>query len=172
MNGEFEVARFLLTTAFALIGGLGTLRTTGAWPKWQSALASISVFVLCACLAFFITKGTFGKTSNDQINDASTAGNSVMPTIVIQNLGQPQGATPAPPMKKETRKRTQNFAQRNGHCEGPRDVKWSVKADEGWEIDVESIKVTPTVQSSKSIYDGITGARHGFDFSRKGCIGS
>ena len=61
-------------------------------------------------------------------------------------------------MKKETRKRTQKFVQGNRHCDGPRDVKWSVKADQGWEIDVESINVTPTVLSSKSIYRGVTEA--------------
>ena len=58
----------------------------------------------------------------------------------------------------ETRERTVNFGRTNDHCAAPRDVRWHVPAEEGWEIDVNSIKVTPTVISSKSSYSGVAGA--------------
>ena len=67
----------------------------------------------------------------------------------------------------ETRDREINFGETNNHCQDPKDVRWSIRADEGWEIDVTSIRVKPTT-SEKSTYSGIKDkTKDGFDIEGK-----
>ena len=54
-----------------------------------------------------------------------------------------------------TRERVFEYGQTNGHCSGPRAVRWEVPAAEGWKIELDSIQVKPTHVSSKSYFQGI-----------------
>ena len=58
-------------------------------------------------------------------------------------------------VETQTRDRTFEFGRRNDHCQGTVDVRWHVKAAEGWDIDVASIKVEPPNATSKSNFDGV-----------------
>ncbi len=80
-----------------------------------------------------------------------------------------QGAEPEEPVTPEviapqTRERKLAYYERNDHCAGPKNVRWEVRADEGWEIDVNSIKVKATSISSRSSYNGVQNVnKNGFD---------
>ena len=64
----------------------------------------------------------------------------------------------------QTRERPLAYYKINDHCAGPKNVRWSVRAEEGWEIDVNSIKVKATSISSKSSYSGVENVtKDGFD---------
>lgn len=64
----------------------------------------------------------------------------------------------------ETRERAVSRYKLNEHCEGPQDVRWTIKASEGWEIDVTSIAVKATSVSSQSSYIGVQNeTKNGFD---------
>ena len=66
----------------------------------------------------------------------------------------------------QTRERSVNYNKVNDHCAGPKDVRWSVRAQEGWEIDVTSINVRPTSISSKSSYSGVENVtKDGFEIA-------
>ena len=58
-------------------------------------------------------------------------------------------------VQTETRERIVNKSFRNEHCEDPTNVRWEVRAAEGWEIDVTSLFLIPSA-SSKSTYYGIS----------------
>ena len=62
----------------------------------------------------------------------------------------------------ETRERTVDRNFRNGHCEHTTNIRWEVRASEGWEIDVTSLALVPST-SSKSAYYGVSDlTKHGF----------
>lgn len=64
----------------------------------------------------------------------------------------------------QSRERSLAYYAINDHCRGARDVRWTVRADEGWEIDVNSIKVEATSISKKSSYSGVQNmSKDGFD---------
>ena len=56
----------------------------------------------------------------------------------------------------ETRERTVERHFQNGHCENSTNIKWEVRAAEGWRIDVTSLKLAPVSISSKSSYFGVS----------------
>ena len=56
----------------------------------------------------------------------------------------------------ETRERTVERHFQNGHCENSTNIKWEVRAAEGWRIDVTSLKLAPDSISSKSSYFGVS----------------
>ena len=56
----------------------------------------------------------------------------------------------------ETRERTVKRRFQNGHCEDPTNIKWEVRATEGWRIDVTSLKIAPVSIGSKSSYFGVS----------------
>ena len=64
----------------------------------------------------------------------------------------------------ETRERPVALYKLNDHCADPQNVRWTIKASEGWEIDVASIEIEATSVSSKSSYTGVQNAtKTGFD---------
>ena len=95
----------------------------------------------------------------------------VLLVIQIFNLGEdePQGTESESSVTPEvlvsqTRERPIAFYKINDHCAGPKDVRWPVRAEEGWEIDVTSINVTATSVSSESSYSGVENVtKDGFD---------
>ena len=56
----------------------------------------------------------------------------------------------------ETRERTVERHFQNGHCENSTNIKWEVRAAEGWRIDSTSLKIDPVSISSKSSYFGVS----------------
>lgn len=56
----------------------------------------------------------------------------------------------------ETRERTVERHFQNGHCENSTNIKWEVRAADGWRIDVTSLKLAPVSMSSKSSYFGVS----------------
>lgn len=65
-------------------------------------------------------------------------------------------------VRTETRERTVERSFRNGHCEDPTNIRWEVRAAEGWQIDVTSLALVPAA-SSKSAYYGVSNlTEHGF----------
>ena len=56
----------------------------------------------------------------------------------------------------ETRERTVERHFQNGHCEDSTNIKWEVRAAEGWRIDVTSLEVAPVSIGSKSSYFGVS----------------
>ncbi len=64
----------------------------------------------------------------------------------------------------EVREKPVAFYRVNDHCADPQNVRWTVKAEEGWEIDVNAIQVKATSKSRESIYSGVENAtKDGFD---------
>lgn len=58
----------------------------------------------------------------------------------------------------EERPRVREFYQSNDHCQSARSVNWNVTATEGWEIDVNTIKVKVTSSRSGTTFHGVKGA--------------
>ena len=56
----------------------------------------------------------------------------------------------------ETRERTLERHFQNGHCEDSTNIKWEVRAAEGWRIDATSLKLAPVSVGSKSSYFGVS----------------
>ena len=59
-------------------------------------------------------------------------------------------------LETETRERTVERYFQNGHCENSTNIKWEVRAAEGWRIDVASLDLAPVSISSKSSYFGVS----------------
>lgn len=70
----------------------------------------------------------------------------------------------------EVRDRTYEYGRTNDHCQSPQEVDWYVEATEGWSIVPESIKIIPVVQSSKSVWSGVTPDPSGRGFTVRGQI--
>ena len=66
----------------------------------------------------------------------------------------------AAPTPTERETRTRNFDRQdiNGHCRGPREVRWQIDADadDGWHIEVNSVSANATVQSNRSVFHGVS----------------
>ena len=56
----------------------------------------------------------------------------------------------------ETRERLVERHFQNGHCEDSTNIKWEVRAADGWRIDITSLKLAPVSVSSKSSYFGVS----------------
>lgn len=148
----------ILTIMTAFVGFLVVLRQTGDWPKWQSIPLAIVVSTMCLLAVFTMVHVVFDQQSTDvvPIDDSSNL------SFAEQTTNQPSEEGTGPPeeekeprMLMETKRQTFSFGTRNSHCRGPRNVRWPVKATPGWEIDVHSITVEPTVQSSRSVLLGV-----------------
>ena len=93
----------------------------------------------------------------------SATGNRSAATATTQLSDQsPSSAAKARPVthpdeivRTETRERTVERSFRNGHCEDPTNIRWEVRAAEGWQIDVTSLALVPSA-SSKSAYYGVS----------------
>ena len=136
----------------AMVGFLVALRQTGNWPRWQSIPLAIVVSTICILAVFTMVHVVFDQTGADD---------SSVTTEVEQRIDQPSEEQTGPPeeteprMVRETKERRFSFGRRNGHCSGPHNVRWPVKATPGWEIDLHSIEDKVTVKSSRSNYDGV-----------------
>ena len=151
------------------------------WPIWISIPLSTVVSIVGLVVTILLIDRVFGEDQTKATEVSQVAGlersvasedpDAGVPVLLENQIRRaqppvasvaPEARAPAPQM--ETRDRSVNFGKTNDHCAGPRDVRWPVRAEEGWEIDVNSIKVTPTVISSKSSYSGVTDAtKDGFD---------
>ncbi len=141
-----------LTSMTALITFWGAFRKTGDWPRWQAIPLAIVISSMSLLLVVALVRVGFDQPETGP--GPAPAGPGVLP-IAEQGTNQPSEADAEPPMVMETRDRTFKFAKRNRYCRGPQNVQWPVKATPGWKIDVHSINAWPTVQSSKSVFDGV-----------------
>lgn len=119
----------------------GTLRLTRKWKEWLSVLVGSflsGVTILCVVLLISAVSDMFVDSMDPDTEKPSRV------------LGDVERET-----EMETRTRTFEFGRRNDHCQGTVDVRWHVKAAEGWDIDVASIKVEPPNATSKSNFDGV-----------------
>ena len=137
------------------------------WPTWLSITLSTGVYIVSFVAIFVFIYQVLvppeGSPEESQaaegavtLQQAPVLGQAV--TGVERSVASVAPAARAPVPQMETRELPVNLGKTNDHCAGPRDVRWHVRADDGWEIDVASIDVRATVISSKSSYSRVTDA--------------
>jgi hypothetical protein len=87
---------------------------------------------------------------------------------VLANSAPTSALPDGPEPMAEVRDRTYEYGYTNQHCQPPERVNRYVEATEGWSIVPESIKISPFVQSSKSVWGGVTPDPSGRGFTVHG----
>lgn len=90
------------------------------------------------------------KTTSQRTPETSPAS---LPQGLLSQQSTPE-LDPASPMEHSVRERELSFYDRNQHCANPKDITWKVRAENGWKIDVTSIRIEVTVKSSRSNFTG------------------
>ena len=100
---------------------------------------------LCALCALVWAFGWFIWSVNQEPTPAGEAREEP----VTEPVTEPE------PAIETTRVRRFDRGTVNEHCQPPRDVRWTISAEEGWEIVVGTVEVDVTSVSSRSSYGSV-----------------
>ena len=140
--GNMEIWIGIVGVLGSLVAVCHNLQEKFDWLKGVWAVLAIITFAVCAFILVFLAQQFFFIVPDGE--DLQTATDPI-----------PAALPPQVEPEMEFAEREINFGETNDHCAGPRSVRWRVPANEGWAIDVASIKVQPRVVSSKSSYSGV-----------------
>jgi hypothetical protein len=78
------------------------------------------------------------------------------PSAEAQPIGRLSITAHIASIKIETRELEKTFQEQNEHCKQPKDIRWQVRSDEGWNIDTKSVHAEKTKASIYSDFSGVT----------------
>ena len=157
MTENIDIIVSIVTILGVVCGVCYNLQERVSWLRriWigLAAIVSITALYVIVLLAIGLFRGPDQESTwKDKLQDVVRLSSTPDDSAEISQIDQ-----------VETRVRTIDFGETNDHCASAKPVRWPFRAEEGWEIDVSSIKVKAIVQSSKSSFSGVEDVtKHGF----------